>query len=82
MAGEGGDISEMGRRRSARILALEEEKKRKMKMKMKMKKMKMKMMKMKMTMKTRKCLLFMTLKYQEYLIGTCLAKTSSVKLQL
>ena len=37
MAGEGGDISEMGRRRSARILALEEEKKRKMKMKMKMK---------------------------------------------
>lgn len=35
MAGEGGDISEMGRRRSARILALEEEKKRKMKMKMK-----------------------------------------------
>ena len=39
MAEEGGDISEMGRRRSARILALEEEKKRKMKMKM-MKKMK------------------------------------------
>uniref|UniRef100_A0A7N2KNK2 Bromo domain-containing protein n=2 Tax=Quercus lobata TaxID=97700 RepID=A0A7N2KNK2_QUELO len=38
MAEEGGDISEMGRRRSARILALEEEKKRKMKMKM-MKKM-------------------------------------------
>ncbi|XP_075633733.1 uncharacterized protein LOC142606235 [Castanea sativa] len=38
MAEEGGHISEMGRRRSARILALEEERKRKMKMKMKMKK--------------------------------------------
>nr|POE57517.1 bromodomain and phd finger-containing protein 3 [Quercus suber] len=38
MAEEGGDVSEMGRRRSARIMALEEEKKRKMKMKMKMKK--------------------------------------------
>ena len=32
--------------------------------------------------KTRTRILFMTLKYQVFLIGTYLAKTSSVKLQL
>ena len=44
--------------------------------------MRMRRMTMTWTCGTRMSLFFMTLKYQVFLIGTCLAKTSSVKLQL